>query len=106
MSQERVGCEITDISHNHPKVPMTAWAAGQVLPELRPMLTTRFDESELRILCLELGEDYENLPPGGKAGKARELVRYLDRRNHISELVETGKRLRPDISWPEVASDE
>jgi hypothetical protein len=83
-----------------------SYATREQLTELRRILAARFDESELRSLCFELGEDYENLPPEGKAGKARELVRYLERRDRIAELVETGKRLRPDISWPEVASDE
>lgn len=83
----------------------TSHATREQLTELRRILAARFDESELRSLCFELGEDYENLPPEGKAGKARELVRYLERRDRIAELVETGKRLRPDISWPEVASD-
>jgi hypothetical protein len=84
----------------------TYHATSEPLTELREILATRFDESELRTLCYELCEDYENLPPEGKAGKARELIRYLERRDRIPELVETGKRLRPGISWPEVASDE
>jgi hypothetical protein len=89
-------------SHKHG----TSYATREQLTELRQILAARFDESELRTLCFELGEDYENLPPGGKAAKARELVRYLERRNRIVELVETGKRLRPDISWPDVAGNE
>jgi hypothetical protein len=84
----------------------THYAVDEPLTELRQILAKRFDESELRTLCFELGEDYENLPPEGKAGKARELISYLERRSRIHELVETGKRLRPDISWSEVASDE
>ena len=84
----------------------TSQVTGEQLSELRQILASRFDASELRTLCFELGEDYENLPPEGKAGKARELVRYLERRDRIAGLVETGKRLRPDILWPELGSDE
>jgi hypothetical protein len=84
----------------------TSQVTGEQLSELRQILATRFDASELRTLCFELGEEYENLPPEGKAGKARELVRYLEHRDRIPELVETGKRLRPDVSWPKVGSDE
>ncbi len=69
------------------------------LAQLRQILIERFDEGELRTLCTDLGVDYENLPDAGKANKARELVEYLNRRNLIPELVDVGRRRRPDISW-------
>lgn len=69
------------------------------LARLRQILTERFSEDELRTLCFDLGVDYEVLPAEGKAGKARELVSYLERRKRLSELVKVGQRLRPDISW-------
>lgn len=69
------------------------------LIELRRVLTTRFDEGEIRTLCFELGIDYHDLPGEGKANKARELVAYLERHGRIAELVRAGERLRPAISW-------
>ncbi len=69
------------------------------LTELRETLTKRFDKSEFRTLCFDLGVDYDDLPGEGKSAKVRELIRYLEYRNRIPELGEIGKKLRPDISW-------
>ncbi len=66
---------------------------------LRQILSTRFDESELRTLCFDLRIDYADLPPGGKADKARELVARLDRHDRIPELVNLVEQQRPDIVW-------
>lgn len=54
--------------------------------KLRKILIDRFNEDELKTLCLDLAIDYDVLPGEGKAGKARELVAYLDRRNRLLEL--------------------
>jgi hypothetical protein len=37
--------------------------------------------------------DYDVLPGDGKADKARELAAYLERRDRIPELIETGQQL-------------
>lgn len=74
------------------------------LTELAGILASRFNREELRTVCFNLEIDYDDLPAEGKANKARELVSYLDRRGRIPELIETGKQLRPDISWDEVLS--
>ena len=71
------------------------------LIQLRQVLTTRFGAGELRTLCFDLGMDYDDLPGEGKASRARELVGYLARRDRIADLIRVGKRLRPDIPWPE-----
>jgi DNA-binding NtrC family response regulator len=69
---------------------------------LRRILDTRFAEGELRTLCYDLDLDYDDLPGDGKADKARELVRHLERHDRLSELVEIGKELRPDVPWGEI----
>jgi uncharacterized protein (TIGR00725 family) len=68
--------------------------------KLYKIIADRFNAEELRTLCFALGIDYDNLQGDGKSGKARELITYLERRNEITQLVEIGKQLRPDISWP------
>jgi len=73
--------------------------------KLCEILATRFNEGELQTLCLYLDVDYDDLPAVGKAGKARELVRYFRDRRQIPRLVETGKRLRSDIDWDEALAE-
>lgn len=70
-----------------------------LLSALRKILAERFSVEELQTLCFEMGIEYEDLSGQGKAGKARELVGYLDRRDLIRELISVGERLRPDIQW-------
>jgi len=71
----------------------------QYLIRLHQTLDTRFDQEELRTLCFQLDVDYESLPAEGKANKARELVKYFERRDAIPQLVRAGRRLRPDVPW-------
>lgn len=75
----------------------TSW--HDFLVKIHQLLATRYDEEELRTLCFYLEVDYDNLLGEGKANKARELIKFLDRRNLILQLVKIGKRQRPDISW-------
>ncbi len=51
--------------------------------ELQELITTKFKDSELRTLCVDLGVDYDNLHGMSKADKARELITYLDRRGRL-----------------------
>ena len=67
---------------------------------LLTVLDTRFNKSELRQLCFHLDLEYEDLPGSGKADKVRELVLYMERRDHLIDLFTAIQRLRPDIIWP------
>jgi hypothetical protein len=71
------------------------------LTHLRRLLTTYFDNEELRTLCFDLEVDYESLPAQGKANKARELVVHLERQGRISDLTRLAKALRPAAPWEE-----
>jgi hypothetical protein len=71
--------------------------------ELTRLINMRFGASELRSLYFELKVDYDDLPGERKEDKVRELVTYMDRRGRLSELEETVRRLRPDVSWPGVS---
>ena len=66
---------------------------------LLQLLDGRFNEEELKTLCFHLGVDYDNLPAIGKAGKARELILHLQRRERIPALIQTGQQIRPDVPW-------
>lgn len=76
----------------------------ETLTHLRENLKEYFDEQELKELCADLGVDYGDLPAQGKAGKARELVEYFDRRLMIPELVRKLVKLRPRVSWETVVA--
>ena len=72
------------------------------LVQLRELLLKHFDKEELKTLTSDLGVDYDSLRGEGKAGKARELVAYLDRHNGLDKLREVGPRLRPEVPWENV----
>jgi hypothetical protein len=67
--------------------------------KLRRILTDKFNEVELRALCLDLGVDYESLPGVGKGEKVRELVAYYERRDSLAELAQTCRQLRPKVPF-------
>lgn len=66
---------------------------------LRQILVERFTEDELRTLAYDLDLDYDSLDGGSKAGRARELVAYMERRQRLGDLVRVGRSQRPDVSW-------
>jgi hypothetical protein len=61
--------------------------------ELVKFIREKFNDSELRDLCLELGIDYESLGGEGKAAKARELVAFCVRRDRLPELERTAQQI-------------
>lgn len=75
--------------------------------QLFDWLKDHFNESELRQLCFEVQVDFEDLPPGGRQDKARELVTYLTRRGQLNVLDATILQARPFLAAekPEVRRD-
>jgi hypothetical protein len=69
------------------------------LIDLHRFLAERFDEDELMTLCFYLNVDYEALAARGKSGKARELIKHMQRRGRLPNLVQRIRDVRPDISW-------
>lgn len=81
-------------------IPSSLANSGQVnIVRFREALTNSFNESELQTLCFDLNLDYENLPPGSKADKARELLALCLRTDRLPELIQRCAELRPHISW-------
>ena len=75
--------------------------------KLLKALLTHFNENELKGLVFELGDvDYEDLPPGGRKDKARELVRYYVRQNRLQKLVAMFQQKRPSVPLATIALDE
>ncbi len=65
------------------------------LVELRQVLTTFFNLSELRTLCFDMAIAFEDLYGEGKVDKARELVAYCVRHGRVPELAARCRDLRP-----------
>ncbi len=63
------------------------------------ILRNRFNEEEIKTLCFLLDIEFEELAGGNLSGKVRELVKFLNRREHLHILVSKIKQIRPDISW-------
>ena len=69
------------------------------LTKLRHLLTTHFDMEELRTLCIDLGEDFDNLRGEGKEAKFGELIARLGRDDRIPDLAQIAQQRRPKVSW-------
>jgi len=70
--------------------PTNVGTLGQILEK-------RFNKEELRVLCFDLGVNYDDLPGEGIAVKVRELVAYFRRRKCLDVLVNYIRQERPDI---------
>ena len=56
--------------------------------------------NDVKALVFDLNIDYDNLAGKSKSEKVFELIAYLQRRNHISDLLNILRRNRPDVEWP------
>jgi hypothetical protein len=67
--------------------------------DLRQKLDAHFNETDLRVLCFDLGADYENLPGRAKVEKIISLIEYLEHRVRIVELLRACCTQRPNVAW-------
>lgn len=58
-----------------------------------------FNEEEVKELCHDLEVVYEDLPAEGRNAKIRELVKFMDRRGRLGELIKACHSKRPHIAW-------
>jgi hypothetical protein len=68
------------------------------LVALHQFLDSHYDDEDLRTLCFALGYEYDNLPAEGKANKMRELIRYLNHRGRLNELLAYVQETRSQFS--------
>ena len=66
---------------------------------MRHNLNDYFSESELRELCFDLDVPFEDLDGRNKRDKALALIKYLERRGRLSELIALCRDLRPNVEW-------
>ncbi len=67
--------------------------------QLSDQITEYFNGEELADLCYRLGVQYENLPGGTVAAKARELTEHCRRRGRVDDLITTCRERRPHVLW-------
>lgn len=67
------------------------------LAKLLQYLDDYFDLEDLKTLCFKLGVDYDDLGGEGQIGKARELIRYLQKRGRLDTLVAAMAQERPHL---------
>ncbi|MCA9954733.1 MAG: hypothetical protein KC434_08440, partial [Anaerolineales bacterium] len=75
----------------------------EYLSAIHQLLMQHYNAEELRSLCFRLGVEYDDLPPGGRESKARELTTYLNRRGRLAELQTAVQAERPNAIWPSAA---
>lgn len=69
---------------------------------LRENLVDFFSLEELKTLCRDMQIDFDSLGGEGKAGKVRELIAFLERRGHLSELIAEARCQRPAVNWDDL----
>jgi hypothetical protein len=69
------------------------------LTKLREQIVERFSLDEIRLMCSDLGVDYEELREGPSGTKTEELIKYLEHRDQVPELVKYCSEKRPQINW-------
>jgi hypothetical protein len=66
------------------------------IKDIYKSLTNSFSEEEIKLLCFELGVDYDELLGSGKSNKIRDLIQYCQRRQMITPLIESINSIRPN----------
>jgi hypothetical protein len=72
-------------------------AEQEELVALRQILSSLFDQEELRDLAFDLAVDYDSLPGAAKKDKARELVAFCRRHGRLDELKRAVLLRRPGV---------
>ena len=72
----------------------------QKLTQLRKLLIQHFSLDELRVLCFDLGLEYEDLPGDTLSTKIHAMIGHLQRRSQLPTLLEEVAEQRPAVAWP------
>jgi hypothetical protein len=89
--------EASDASERSER-PHTGGISRDMLVRLRRIFVASFDPEDLRTICFEMDINHQIFSQSFKS-MARELIEYCEVRNRARELVQTARRLRPDIDW-------
>ncbi|KAA3664293.1 MAG: hypothetical protein DWQ04_06535 [Chloroflexi bacterium] len=80
-------------------------AGNKDFTQLRKLLIHHFNIAELRVLCFDLGVDYEELEGTTKTTKMQDLILYLERRGELPLLIDAVREARPGVNWPDLSEE-
>ena len=83
-----------------------ALESTRYLRTLRRLMDHHFNLEEIRLICFDLGIDYEHLSGEGKRGKINELLLNLARNGRLADLQTLLQEERPDTEWPDIPPAE
>lgn len=76
------------------------------LRTLRRLIDHHFNLEEIKLICFDLGIDYEHLSGESKLGKINELILNLARNGRLAELQTLLQEERPNVEWPDIPPAE
>lgn len=74
--------------------------------KLLKALLDHFDEGEIKILCFNLGINYEDLPLGSRPQKAASLIEHCKRHHRLQVCILEIRQARPFLELDDLISDE
>lgn len=69
---------------------------------LRSLMSCCFDINDLKVMCFDLGVDFDDLAGNKKSVKIISLIKHFQKNGGTAELINYLRRERPDVSWPEL----
>ncbi len=67
---------------------------------LREQLDSLFSQDDIRVLCFDLGIDFDNLSGGTKQIKVQSLIVYCEQRGRIDDLIQRAATINPNMVRP------
>jgi hypothetical protein len=97
MRRARPGIQFEAAHSQQPSTPEEASASELTSPAILALLREHFNRDDLRLLCADLGIDFEDLADTGLYAKKRELVQYCERRGRLPELASAMRAMMPGL---------
>ena len=75
---------------------------GHFLVGLRQLINRHYRPDDLRLLCTDLGLDYDHIPGDTKLIKVNTLLKQYDRTGQLADLIIGLRDKNPEVAWPEI----
>jgi len=67
--------------------------------KLRELMMKNFNFDEIKVLCQDIEVDFDNITGSNKETKILELIKYVERRSELGELIRAVSKARPKVDW-------